>query len=258
MASQGPSRREYSLSEAIELVMEEGSDVEEDDFIESEEGEMEMDFEEEYVPMNDEIDNGSESDSDHVYDAPTVIDSDESDRDIEIDFGDLEPPAADQMMFDNGGDDEWMRDWCMSLQNFPMSAPFTGNPGLHLPEGFSDTPTPLDFYQLFFTEDVLKSWKVETNRYAATVCRLKRQGGNLSPRSLYNLWKPVTMDEMRWFLAILIHMGLVKKPRIEDYWSTHPAMATAFASRLMKMPSLSRGDKRDMIRCSSCGLFLIT
>lgn len=41
-------------------------------------------------------------------------------------------------------------------------------------------------------------------------------------------WSFVTLDEIRKFFAILLHMSLVKKPTIKDYFSTDSALHASF------------------------------
>ena len=125
--------------------------------------------------------------------------------------------------------------WVRDCTNYPINAPFTGTPGLPLPCGFLATPTPVDFYQLFIGRKVIKHFTAETSRYTATVCSQKiSSSSGLSPWSIDRTWKTVAIQEMTRFVAILIHMGLVKKPQIADYWSTDPTLHTAFASKLMQ------------------------
>ena len=94
---------------------------------------------------------------------------------------------------------------------------------------------PIDFYRLFISKEIVKYMQVETNRYATQVIEQKRPANiPLSPRSQFSTWKPVSLQEMTRVLAILSHMGIVKKPPIVDYWSTHPVLQTCFASKLMK------------------------
>ena len=84
------------------------------------------------------------------------------------------------------------------------------------------------------SDSVIKTMKAETNRYAASSCRsAKQRNPNLSSRSFFNMWSTVSENEIRKFIAILIHMGLVKKPRVNDYWSKNPVMASSFAASLM-------------------------
>ena len=64
--------------------------------------------------------------------------------------------------------------------------------------------------------------KAETNLYA-------RQSQNEEQRER---WSRVTLSEMKKFFAIILHMSVVKKPAIRDYWSTNPAMYSSFASQI--------------------------
>lgn len=77
--------------------------------------------------------------------------------------------------------------------------------------------------------------KAETNAYATEkINKYKRLNANVSPRSMMSKWKGVTVNEIENFLAIIIHMSLVNKPKIQDYWAKHPMLQTTFASKLMK------------------------
>ena len=237
MASSG-RRNRYELAQALELVMEDGSDLDDGEAEDSDDNNL--DSGEEFFPADEEF-GSDDSDNDsgggenatlgaaNLFSAATDVDSDSSDMSV----GEQAeaPPLA---LYDDESDEDWMSEWTRSLSNFPLNTPFTGTPGLQLPDDFEATPTPLDFYRLFITHDLVKSFKVETNRYAATQCTKVRAQGNLSPRSIFLTWKPVTMDEMTKFLSILIHIGLVKKPQLDDYWSTHPVLSTTYASRLLK------------------------
>ena len=41
-------------------------------------------------------------------------------------------------------------------------------------------------------------------------------------------WYPVTVDEMKGWVAIYFCMGIVNKPNLPSYWSTDPIMSTPF------------------------------
>ncbi|XP_005095435.1 uncharacterized protein LOC101860882 [Aplysia californica] len=105
----------------------------------------------------------------------------------------------------------------------PAPAP---QPGVHVPD---NVVTPLDFFRLFFTADILRVIKTETNRCAAS--ELGRR--QLPPESLYKNWSTVTLKELWGFFTIWVHMSLVKKPCLKDYWSTAEIIRTSFASKIM-------------------------
>ena len=98
---------------------------------------------------------------------------------------------------------------------------------------------PINFYLRFITSEVVKKMKKETNQYAATVICQKCQDAErssipLSACSFYNTWETVTEEEIRKFLSIIIHMGLVDKSKITDYWSRDPTVTMIWAPHLMK------------------------
>ena len=84
---------------------------------------------------------------------------------------------------------------------------------------------------MIFTTQLLKLIKRETNRYAAT--EIARVGAAGKPNSIFKLWKPVTLVDLRGFITILIHMALIDKDRLSYYWSTSPIITTPFAAQIM-------------------------
>ena len=47
-----------------------------------------------------------------------------------------------------------------------------------------------------------------------------REANQLKPKSRFCSWKPVTLEEMRTFFAIILNMGLIDILTLEGYWST--------------------------------------
>ena len=56
--------------------------------------------------------------------------------------------------------------------------------------------------------------------YAASRIEALRQGNQLRPRSRFATWQPISMTELREFLAIVLNMGLIDVPTLEGYWTT--------------------------------------
>ena len=57
---------------------------------------------------------------------------------------------------------------------------------------------------------------------------------NLKPHSRVHEWKPTDRAEMLTFLAILIVMGIVHKPRLPMYLSTDNILATPIFNQVIK------------------------
>ena len=51
---------------------------------------------------------------------------------------------------------------------------------------------------------------------------------NLSSKSLYGNWTPVTVQEMKAFVAVILNMGIIKIPDLKDYWSTNIVLNIPF------------------------------
>lgn len=94
---------------------------------------------------------------------------------------------------------------------------FNSNTGPAVPD---DLKSPLEFFSLFFTDELIETIVTETNRYAEEKIILNICDEKILPSSRLNTWTEVTSDEIKVFFGIFIWMGLDKKPSMSRYWST--------------------------------------
>ena len=94
-----------------------------------------------------------------------------------------------------------------------------------------DDPSPYDFFKLYVTDDLLDLMVRETNRYAAQF--IADNIGSLKPHSLVHKWKDTDREEMSVLLGLLLHIGLLYKPRLSMYWSTDELFYTPVFSSVM-------------------------
>ncbi|UYV73243.1 hypothetical protein LAZ67_10002324 [Cordylochernes scorpioides] len=111
----------------------------------------------------------------------------------------------------------------------PTPPPFTARPGLNL---VGDVSSPFDAFSLFFTENIFKSIKEETNRYARSIIDRESKKGPLKPHGMLAKWKAVSVAQIKLFFCVIIDMSLVKKPGMKDYWSTHGFLKNAFCQSI--------------------------
>ncbi|XP_046385713.1 piggyBac transposable element-derived protein 4-like [Ischnura elegans] len=93
--------------------------------------------------------------------------------------------------------------------------------------------SPFECFELFFPPSIAKHIKVETNRYASSVIAKIRREKRVVKNSLWNSWQPVKMHEFYLFFSIVIHMCLVKKSKLREYWSTNKFVSTPYPSSVM-------------------------
>ena len=112
----------------------------------------------------------------------------------------------------------------------PTDIPFQGsNEGITVP--MPDHPQVLDYFSLYFTDNVINQMWRETNRYAEQY--IQANAGNIRPHSIVHEWKPTDADEMKAFLGLCIIMGIIYKPRIWMYWSTDSVYNTPIFGQVM-------------------------
>lgn len=76
---------------------------------------------------------------------------------------------------------------------------------------------PIDYFHLFLTDDIINNMVHETNLYATQVL-LSADAG---PRSRLHDWIPTDHNEIKRFIGLIGWMGMIKVPRLADYWSKH-------------------------------------
>ncbi|XP_047360348.1 piggyBac transposable element-derived protein 4-like isoform X2 [Vespa velutina] len=102
---------------------------------------------------------------------------------------------------------------------------FEGSPG---PNIFpKDTQSVEDIVELYIGNDLFEYISNETNKYYSQNCN-KRKLDKKNPKFV-----DVTALELRKWFGLVILMGIVKKARIDDYWSTNPLIDTPIFRKTM-------------------------
>lgn len=87
-----------------------------------------------------------------------------------------------------------------------------------------------DYLTLFLTDEFFDLLVEQTNLYAA---QYKRGNANLPPNSRAISWEETNRNEMKKFLALVLLMGIVRKPEVSDYWSTNPLLKGSIFNSVM-------------------------
>ena len=94
----------------------------------------------------------------------------------------------------------------------PSAGTFTPQSG---PKVSPNVKTPEECFALFFGDSLLDYIVDCTNEYAQKKIAAKE----LTDHALYRNWRPVTREEMKGFLAIILNMGIIQLSNLKDYWS---------------------------------------
>ena len=91
---------------------------------------------------------------------------------------------------------------------------------------------PIDFFHLLITDQMLEKIVQETNLYAEQFMA----STTIPPRSRANLWEkqPHNLAELKKFLSLVIVMGMIHFPAIEDYWVTSCPFTNNIFSEVLK------------------------
>lgn len=74
---------------------------------------------------------------------------------------------------------------------------------------------PIEYFNNFFSTSLFTTMVIGTNCYAEQFLNSER---TLKRRSRVKSWVPVTTVEMKAFVAVLLEMGITKRPSINSYW----------------------------------------
>ncbi|CAK9816388.1 PiggyBac transposable element-derived protein 4 [Anthophora quadrimaculata] len=104
---------------------------------------------------------------------------------------------------------------CTESEEIPTRIPFVSGERQVGPHVFAHIKEPIDFFKLFFTEELVTDIVRETNNNAAK----KVEGKTLSSRSIWRSWYDVTVTEFWAFIGVIINMGTMPLANIQEYWS---------------------------------------
>ncbi|KAK0042849.1 piggyBac transposable element-derived protein 4 [Biomphalaria pfeifferi] len=76
---------------------------------------------------------------------------------------------------------------------------------------------PVDYVNLFLTDDIVNLVVNETNKYARQFIENNHENLETTPRSRVHKWTPISNEEFRVFLGVTMNMGLNKKPNYNAY-----------------------------------------
>ena len=174
--------------------------------------------------VNDLSDAGSESDTNvsqsdtcnTTCDSGGTSDEDNLniDDDLAVDVDGLhnDPRSSDQMYDLLMKDPQWSQDFK------PIHVrQFRGISGPNLPPDFDVSSNPVDYFQLFFTDDIISTICENTNKYKQFRCDQKRV---VNPNYSEKHWDDVDVPCMKAYIGLSIMFGVLNQPRYRNYWSS--------------------------------------
>ena len=107
-----------------------------------------------------------------------------------------------------------------TVDESPREHPFQGDPGVKAT--LPSWTEPYTIFRLFFTSALLQLIVDETNRYAA----------EMAPKTK-TVWSAVSEDDVMCFIALMLLMGIVRKPSMSLYWATDATTSTPYFGVIM-------------------------
>ena len=102
---------------------------------------------------------------------------------------------------------------------------FTGNLGIQV--ALNDITDPLEFFELFFNDEIVDLIATETNRYA------RERLVNLMAHLRSKEWIDTNSNEIRVFLALLLMQGVNHKPDMQHFFSKRASLYSPFSAEVM-------------------------
>ena len=106
---------------------------------------------------------------------------------------------------------------------------FNGPTGFNLPAHFDpEVVTPIDYFQLFFSDEVLQTICDNTNKFKTFHVTQKQV---VNPEYTENNWEQTTLNEMRYYFGLAIMSGIMNQPRYRTLWSKDPFLENIAVSQ---------------------------
>ena len=175
--------------------------------IESDESDVEVEFvDEDDLPLS------------CVHSGNNFLEHPESDEEVGSDFlsdsGDSEAGEGGE----SEDDEELETDESIWTEELTTRTDIDFNQAVGMAVDPASLKSSKDFFELFFTDQVWQLLATQTNLYAS-----QKRGPEEN-----SVWYPVSVEEMKAWLALYLCMGIVNKPNIKSYWSTDPILSTPF------------------------------
>lgn len=219
------TRKRFSTEEILRMI-----DMSEDENFDDNDSDRDSDI----VGLADVVDSDGDSDATEAYDLPTVDEagigrSDDPDSDVESFVA--AASATEQTNASASTSAFTPRVWQVVDGNYTPNVEFQYHhtAGLNSSINLTAESSPIEFFKLFLTDDVLMLMVNESNRFADQFL----QKTALKRKARAHNWEPTTASEMGRFLGLIFLMGYVHKAKIEDYWSTDPNIATPIFNQTM-------------------------
>ena len=147
--------------------------------------------------------------------------------DSDFDFEEeLEREEKEEQKIENN--DSIQEEW-IKLEELPTWRKYIQKPGLSA-DCPSDTFSAIDFFSLLFDENIVKMCIQQTNLYTEQFFERNPQK---KLKAFYKKWNGINSKDLRGYIAIIIHMGMIKLPRISWHWKKDPLQGCTFYSQVM-------------------------
>ena len=192
---------------------------------------------------SDEIDDQSSNlETTNLYDNLPFVHDDQNHSDNEDENFELSVDL-DRLSEDDRNSDEMFdvlnRDpeWTQNYTDIHVKQ-FTGEKGYKLPPHFDvSTASPLDYFQLFFSDNVFETIVKNTNSFKRFRCQQKRI---TQPAFEEKFWEDTNVNEMEAFFGIAIMFGILNQPRYRTFWSKDPFLGNPGVQRVFSLKRYSK------------------
>ena len=159
----------------------------------------------------------------------------ESDTDLCVDVDNLanDTRSPDEMHDILNKDPEWTQDF-MDIHVKQFTGPVRTNLS---PEFDTSIATPLDYFQLFFPDEVFQTICDNTNKFKQFRVQQKRI---TTPDFVEKFWEDTNVPEMKAYFGLAVIFGLLNQPRYRNFWSKDPFLGNQGVQRVFSLKRYSK------------------